>query len=292
MIRQNEPLSRHTSFKIGGPAAFWAEAEDRRDILEAVSLADKLKKPFVVLGAGTNILARDGGFDGVVLRLGRGFNIIEVESDRALRVGAGVVTARLAAYASERGLSGCEFLAGLPGDFGGAIFMNAGVRDPIETGRFREIKDILLDAEVLDLKDNKVRTISAADIDFRYRSSNLDNKIILAARIGLAKTEKRDVVGRAALFMKKRDWLRKLGFPSAGSVFKNPDIGGGAGALIESCGLKGERAGGAEISRQHANVIVNVNKAKARDVLGLIELARRRVKEKFGVDLELELRII
>jgi len=292
MLKYNEALSRHNSFLIGGPAYLWAESGNPKEILEAISLADSKNKKFIIAGKGTNLLAGDEGFDGVIIHLAGDFEKIESESGDVIKVGAGLSLAKLVKYAFDKSLSGCEFLAGIPGDVGGAVFMNAGVRWPEGGSGFIEIKDILLNIEALDLKDKKIKDLGKKDIDFKYRSSGLDGKIILGARLGLKKDKKENIQLRINEFNKKREWLTKIGFPNAGSIFKNPNADKSAGMLIESCGLKGKRIGDAEISQVHANIIVNLGKATAKDVLGLIDLARTSVKQKFGIDLELELKII
>lgn len=285
-------LSDCTTFKIGGPVSFWLEPEDFDDLLEAVSIAENSNRQLAIMGKGSNILAGDSKFDGVIINLGRGFSYIEDEEGGMLRVGAAVSISRLLKECTRSGLTGCEFLAGIPGSLGGAVFMNAGVREVQDAGRLREIKDIILEVDVLDLKDKKRKALKRKDIDFSYRSSGLDGKCVLGAAIKLKKDKEDAVKRRIDSFMKKREWIQRLGFPTAGSIFKNPDSENTAGRLIEQCGLKGRRAGGAEISRIHANFIVNTGGAMAKDVLELIELAKRSVKQKFGIDLELELKVI
>lgn len=270
----------------------WAEPGNPKEILEAISLAESKNKKFIIAGKGTNLLVRDEGFDGIIIHLAGDFEKIELESGDIIKVGAGLSLAKLVKYAFDKGLGGCEFLAGIPGDIGGAVFMNAGVRKPEGGLGFIEIKDMLLDIEALDLKDKKMEVLGKKDIDFKYRSSGLDGKIILGARLGLKKDKKEDIQARISEFNKKREWLTKIGFPNAGSIFKNPGADKPAGMLIESCGLKAKRIGDAEISGVHANVIVNLGKATAKDVLGLIDLARTSVKQKFGIDLELELKLL
>lgn len=292
-LNHDELLSRHTSFKIGGKAWRWLEPEHIEDILEGIESAEKNNKAFIVFGSGTNILARDSGFDGIVIHLNKkNFGAIERQGEELVKVGAGTAISELVKEASGWGLSGCEFLKGLPGNFGGAVFMNAGVRDADNTELFREIKDIVVDIDVLDINDKKQKTLKKDAIDFTYRSSGLDNKIILWGRLGLKKDTKDNILTRTARFMKKRAWIKNLGYPTAGSVFKNPDKNNPAGKLIEQCGLKGKRIGNAMISELHANFIVNVGGALAKDVLDLIELARKSVKEKFGTDLELEIKVV
>ncbi|HAZ10210.1 MAG TPA: UDP-N-acetylenolpyruvoylglucosamine reductase [Candidatus Omnitrophica bacterium] len=292
MIRYDEPLSRHTSFKIGGPACCWIEPENPEGILEAINFIEAKNKKFIIVGKGTNLLVKDEGFNGAIIHLAKGFEKIEIEREVIIKAGAGLNLAKLVKYAFDNGLAGCEFLAGLPGNLCGAIFMNAGVRNLECPAEFIEIKDIILDVEILDLKDREIKTLDKKDIDFKYRSSGLDEKIILGARLKLEKDNKVNIQDRISAFNKKRNWLTKIGFPNAGSIFKNPSPDKSAGMLIESCGLKGERIGGAEISEVHANIIVNLGKATANDVLGLIDLARASVKQKFDIDLELELKII
>jgi len=289
--KYDELLSNHTSLKIGGAVFCWLEPENTDDILEAVQVAEKKKKPIIVIGRGSNILASDNGFDGAVINLDRGFNFIEKEGEDILNVGAAVAISRLISQSADEGLSGCEFLSGIPGSFGGAVFMNAGVRDTRNTKAYTEVKDIILSVDIIDLKSKKRETLKKGKIDFSYRSSGLDGKCILGARLKLEKDDKKAIFNRMDSFMKSREWINDLGF-SAGSVFKNPDKENPAGRLIESCDLKGKRIGGAEISNNHANIIVNVGNAKSKDVQDLIELAKTSVEKKFNVALQLELRII
>ncbi len=296
MLKYNELLSKHTSFRIGGPAYCWIEPENPEGILEAIDFIEAKDKNFVIIGKGTNILVKDEGFDGAVIHLAKGFEKIEKESAAAkfalLKIGAGLSLAKLIKYIFDNGLTGCEFLTGIPGSFGGAVFMNAGVRSLKDPAEFIEIKDIILEVETLDLKDRKIKTLNRKEIDFKYRSSNLDGKIVLGAKVKLKKDKKENVKDRIKAFNKRRNWLSELSFPNAGSIFKNPLPDKPAGVLIESCGLKGRRIGNTEISKAHANIIVNLGKAAASDVLGLIDLARTSVKQKFGIELELELKII
>lgn len=292
MLKYNEPLSRHTSFKIGGPAYCWAQPENKQGILEALSLSRDKNKKFSIVGKGTNVLVRDEGFDGVVISLGRSFKKIQKESEDIISSGAGLETVKMVKDALGLGLGGCEFLTGIPGNVGGAIFMNAGSRIPEDPDKFSEIKDILLDVEILDPESGEIKTLKRKDIDFKYRYSGLHGKIILGARFKLKKAKKEDIQDKIEVFHKKREWLTKIGFPNAGSIFKNPDPCKPAGMLIESCGLKGKRIGSAEISKVHANIIVNLGNAKANDVLSLIDSAKTSVRQKFGIELELELKII
>ncbi len=289
-VRRN--LSDHTSLKIGGPVFRWLEPETLDDILQAILIAEKSKKGLVVIGKGTNILAQDKGFDGVLVNLGKGFDYIEKDEGGVLRVGAATSIAELVKKCAEWGLGGCEFLAGIPGSFGGALFMNAGVRDTCDAEKSREIKDIVLDVDVVDLRDKKRKTLSRTDIDFSYRSSGLDGKCIISARIRLQRTQESAIIKGIDSYMERRQWMQKLKSPSAGSIFKNPANKDPAGMLLEKCDLKGRRIGGAEISALHANFIVNTGNAASKDVLALIDLAKKTVKQKFNIDLELELKLL
>jgi UDP-N-acetylmuramate dehydrogenase len=292
MLRYNELLSKHTSFKIGGPAYCWAQLENPKSILETISFAKSKNKKFSVIGKGTNLLVKDEGFDGVIICLGKSFEKIQKVGEEIIEIGGGLSAAKLVKSALSLGLGGCEFLTGIPGNMGGLIFMNAGVRSPEDPAKFDEIKNILINVEVLDSSSGEIKILNAKDIDFQYRYSGLDGKIILGARLKLKKDKKESIKNRIEAFSKKREWFTEIGFRNAGSVFKNPEPGRSAGLLIESCGLKGRRIGNAEISRIHANIIVNLGMASSNDVLGLIDLARESVKRKFGINLELELKIL
>ncbi|MBU0759077.1 MAG: UDP-N-acetylmuramate dehydrogenase [Candidatus Omnitrophica bacterium] len=285
-------LSRHTTLKIGGPVFCWLEPENIGDLLDAIKIAKDTQKDLAIIGGGSNILASEQGFGGIAVYLGRGFDSIEKEGEDVVKVGAGVPLALLVKKAAEWRLAGCEFLAGIPGSFGGALFMNAGARDTEDPETMREVKDIVVDVEVINVKNIKKETLSRKDILFAYRSSGLDGKCVVSGRLKLNKDGREIIENRTRSFIKKREWIEKIGFPSAGSVFKNPDGAATAGRLIEKSGLKGVRVGGAEISKAHANFIVNIGGATSKDVMQLIELAKKKVSEKFGIDLELELKII
>ena len=285
-------LSDCTTFRIGGPVFCWIEAENLDDILGAIVIAERENKPIEIIGRGSNILAQDKGFDGVIVTLGKDFDYVNIQEDGIVKAGAAVSIPVLVKKCLEESLTGCEFLAGIPGSVGGAIFMNAGVRDIKDSNRFREIKDVIVDVDVLDLKSKGGKTFRKLDAAFSYRSSGFKGKCILGATFKLKKDKKDLIENRIGSFMKERQWMQGLGFPTAGSVFKNPDNKNSAGQLIDSCGLKGRRIGGAEISSVHANFIVNVGNAEANHVLELIDLAKNSVKCKFGIDLELELKMV
>ncbi len=284
-------LSHHTSLKIGGPAFCWVEPEDIDEFLELIQEKEVNNKTFAVIGRGSNVLFQDNGFSGIVVKLGKDFDYIE-KDEEVVKVGAASPIFKLLDASSKWDLGGSEFLAGIPGSVGGAVFMNAGTRDIENPTLQKEIKDIIIDVDVIDLKDKKKKTLNRSEIEFTYRSSGLKEKCIIATRLRLKKDKKSTIHNRIDSYMKKREWIKNLKFSSAGSIFKNPDNSDPAGKLIEACTLKGIRKGDAEISRAHANFIVNTGRASSKDVLYLIDLARDKVKEKFGIELELELKVI
>lgn len=285
-------LSGCTTLKIGGPVFCLLEPENVDDLLEAVDLARGEGKKITVIGRGSNILARGGGFDGIVIRLGQGFDFINKEDNDIVNAGAGLPLSLLVKKTAGWGLTGCEFLTGIPGSLGGALFMNAGVRDTKDTSKILEIKDLILDAEVLDLITGKQHIMKKDDMGFAYRSSKLEGKCVISGRLKLKGSVKDEISKRTESFVKSRQWIESLGFPSAGSVFKNPAGPRSAGMLIEQCGLKGARMGCAGISDVHANFIVNLGDASSDDVMNLINLAKKKVRDKFGIDLELELKLL
>ena len=287
-----ELLLHHTSLKIGGPALCLIEPENIDDLLQAIAFAKSRRYPIVMIGNGSNILAQDRGFDGVVIKLGKEFDCINKGEDNIVEIGPAVPLSRLIKKCAEWGLGGCEFLSGIPGSMGGALFMNAGVRGIDTVEQFKEIKDIVVDVDVIDMETMERERLERDSISFTYRASGLDGKCIIGARVRLNQEKKSVIQEKTRTFFKKREWMAKLGHPSAGSVFKNPGTNNPAGKLIDSCSLKGKRIGGAEISKAHANFIVNMGGAMSEDVMALIGLARNEVRKKFGIELELELKVI
>jgi UDP-N-acetylmuramate dehydrogenase len=279
-----EPLARHTTIRIGGPAELFARLS-RQSALESVLAAVReTSTPFYILGLGSNVLVPDRGLEGVVAVLDGEFLELEIEGDR-VRVGAGLPLARLAKEALARGLVGLEALAGFPSTVGGAVWMNAGCYGV-------EITDLLERATVLRA-DGAVLELGPEDLEPGYRRTNLQGSgaIVTRATLRLARGDAAAAMARMAELNRRR-WLSlPAGRANAGSVFRNP-AGDHAGRLIEACGLKGASRGQAEISAKHANVIVNRGSARAVDVLELMLLARRRVLEEFGIDLEPELVLI
>lgn len=277
----NEPLKNHTTFKIGGKADFFIEPHDITDLKLLVKKIKQHKIPFFLLGAGSNILVHDKGVRGLVIHLGSPFFKKITAQGNFLQIGSAVTLKALVIAAQRYGFSGAEFLAGIPGSVGGALMMNAGI--PGEN-----IGDLIKDITVMDYS-GKVKKLKRQDIDFGYRSSNLANYIILSTRIELIKRNKKEIKKEIDGYLQYRRLYQDFSLPSAGCIFKNPRGKNSAGSLIDSCGLKGKRAGGAGISLRHANFIINIKDASAQDVDKLINLARKKVREKFNINLKLEI---
>jgi UDP-N-acetylmuramate dehydrogenase len=282
-VRWQEPLARYTSFKIGGPADALVWADTREQLAGVAALVRRHGLAFLALGRGTNLLVSDQGRRGVVLKLGRDFEGLEVEGD-VVRVGAAVPMSVLSKECAKHGLSGAEFLFGIPGSVGGGARMNAGAHG-------RCFADITTRAEVLEW-EGAFRVLDRRQLAFAYRRSALD-RYVCATEIWCAlRPDDPDAVERRTKeYYHHRLATQPLSLPSAGCVFRNPDVGS-AGKMIDECGLKGLSVGGARVSEKHANFIVAPEAATAEDVLRLIAEVRRRVKEKTGADLELEIQIV
>jgi len=277
------PLRNLTTFRVGGPARMLARPEEAGELAALLSLARKERVPYVILGGGSNLLFDDAGFDGLAVKLGSGFAALEGEGSR-VRAGAAAAAADLLAWAVARDLGGLEGLAGLPGTVGGAVSGNAGAGPE---GLGRAVAGLfILDGE------GRTRRLSAADLDFTYRSlSGLpEGSVILAAEFGLTPRPAGEVRARLAEVRARRGG-QPLGGRSAGCVFKNPPALS-AGRLIDECGLKGHRIGGARVSEVHANFILADNGATAADILALIDRVREGVLARHGLALELELKVV
>ncbi|OGW39568.1 MAG: UDP-N-acetylenolpyruvoylglucosamine reductase [Nitrospirae bacterium RBG_13_39_12] len=286
-VRFMEQMSLHTSLRIGGPADVFAVPED---ILSLRNMHASLKRnqiPCLPLGGGTNILVRDGGIEGVVISF-KSFKKIEILSEDDnyvnLSVEAGTPLQRLVRFSAENGFAGIEGLAGIPGSFGGAVCGNAGAFG-------YEIKDVLVSLAILDYESN-IKNYKAEGIDFGYRKSGiLPGEILISAEITLKKDRKDNVLARIEGFLSKKREKQPVWEPSAGCVFKNPP-GLSAGKLIDEAGCKGMRIDGVEVSSIHANFFVNKGKATAFDFIRLMEEVAHKVREKFGILLEPEIRIV
>ena len=275
-------LKGKTTFAIGGKAEIFAQPQDLGNLKSLVVMAKKRKVPIFILGAGSNILVSDKGVKGIVLKLNSpDFKKVSFKGNRAW-AGSGVALPRLIQEARQSSLSGLEFLAGIPGSVGGALIMNAGAWG-------KSIGDLIEEVQVMDY-NGKIRTLKRSGIKFSYRASNLDKYIILGAAFRLSKINKKNISRNLKNFLAKRRLTQDNTLPSAGCIFKNP-ASNSAGRLIDACGLKGRRAGGAVISERHANFILNKNNASSSDVLSLMDLARKEVKRKFNITLKPEIRL-
>lgn len=289
-VRENEPLSLHTTFKIGGPARYFSLPKNRAELAHVLKWAAREGLPWMLLGNGSNMLFPDKGYAGVIISLKEfAADFLQVEGTR-VRVSAGMGLIRLANLLAENNLSGMEFISTIPGTVGGGLAMNAGYSRA--AGKKNELSDFLISAEVLNA-DGSFTVIEKKDMIFSYRKSSLAGKTIIEAVFELESRPKEEILNEIRANSEYRRSVQDLKSPSAGSVFKNPEKGGmSAGKLIDAAGLRGQRSGGAEISEKHANFIVNRGQATAEDVIALIRLAQKTVKEKFNVDLELEIKVI
>ena len=280
---RDEPLAKHTSFKIGGPADAFVTALTRTQAVSALKIARGAGVPVFFLGWGSNLLVRDGGVRGLTLALGGDFEKIEFTEPDLVRAGAAVRVPQLVVSCAEKGLSGIEPIVGVPGCVGGALVMNAGTRDG-EIGPFVEEVETLA-------ADGTPKTLLRRELIFEYRSSNLGNSLVLSALLRLKRGVKADIMAVVARQQQTRLKTQPIHTYNVGSTFKNPP-GRFAAQMIEQLGLKGHAVGGARVSPMHANFIENFAGAKASDVLALVDLISERVRAERGVKLELEMRVV
>ena len=283
-VRLDEPLREHTSFRVGGPADVFVIPGSREELRAAVDLAVARGLPWFVLGRGTNLLVRDGGVRGLVIKIGPCLRMLE-RAGREILAGAGLTLAELANQAAAWSLAGLAFAAGIPGTVGGGVYMNAGAYGG-ELGQ-------VLDSVTVYYPGLGERIWPRAELGLGYRTSRFQGEtaIIETVRLRLAPGEERAIRGEMAGYARRRQEKQPLSLPSAGSVFRRPP-GGYAGTMIEAAGLKGARIGQAQVSELHANFLVNLGGATAADVLALISLVQREVQAKTGILLEPELRAI
>lgn len=282
-VREGEPLAARTTLRIGGPARFFVEAADADALARVLHFASSERLPVLVLGKGSNLLVPDAGFPGVVIVLAGSFRETRVEGTEVV-AGGGVSLMALAVAARDAGLSGVENVSGIPSSVGGAVRINAGSYGS-------EIFDVLASVTLVS-PAGEVRTAAAGSIAHGYRWTSLCESadVVAEARFLLSKKSSAEIAARMVeVAAKRRDALPKQ--PNAGSIFKNPP-GHFAGKLLEECGVKGRRAGGAEVSQVHANVIVNTGGATAEDVLRLMDEMKAAVKARFGVELQPEIQIV
>lgn len=299
-LMQDEPMKKHTTFRIGGPADYYAEP-DVSQISKLIEIAKACDMPVAVIGNGSNLLVGDKGIRGLVIGIGKGLSAIEVTeavaqqstaqdltaqgNGRIITAGAGAILAAVAAKAAEASLSGLEFASGIPGSVGGAVVMNAGAYGG-------EIKDVLIDATVLTA-EGELRIVTRDELDLSYRHSIVPEKgyIVLSARFRLTPKPQDEIKAYMAELRAKRVEKQPLEYPSAGSTFKRPE-GYFAGKLIMDAGLRGYSVGDAQVSGKHCGFVVNKGEATAADVLTLIKDVQETVLKQFGVKLEPEVKMI
>lgn len=284
-VEQEEPLSRHSSFRIGGPARRMAFPDTAEQLITLEELGRLCGGEPLILGNGTNVLFPDEGLDRLVINT-RDLCRMELSGECRLTAEAGLSLARLAVFAQQNGLTGLEFAHGIPGSVGGAVCMNAGAYGG-------EMKDVLMGASVL-FPGEGVRYLSVEELDLGYRHSLLTEHpeaVVMGAVFHLQKGDPGQIKGKMDELMLRRKASQPLEFPSAGSTFKRP-VGYFAGALIQDAGLKGLTVGGAQVSTKHAGFVINTGGATCADVLELIAQVQQAVRENAGVELEPEVRII
>jgi len=283
-LKYHEPMARHTSFRIGGPAEVMAFPKNRAELSALLAVLFNLGVKPRILGAGTNILAPDAGVSGVVICLKDCLDGIELLDGDRIRVMAGVTMTRAAVFAANHALSGLEFAHGIPGTVGGGVYMNAGAYGG-------EISQVCRSVEIME-SDGTVSERTCEEMDFSYRHSVLEEKfaIVLSAVFQLREGDPEAIRAEMKLLMSKRSASQPLDLPSAGSAFKRP-VGGYAAALIDQAGLKGYQVGGAGVSVKHAGFVVNLGDATAQDVRQLLTQVSDIVYEKSGIRLEPEVRI-
>jgi UDP-N-acetylmuramate dehydrogenase len=281
-VLENEPLGRYTTWRLGGPARYVVLPADVDDVVKALDLARERGLPWVALGLGSNVLVKDSGFPGVVIRLGKGLDRFEMKGATAI-VGGGMPTPILARRTAEAGFVGVERFLGIPGTVGGGIYMNAGCHGA-------EFAEIVTEVTVMDAK-GKVKQLSRKQISFKYRASNIDG-IVIEAKLSLGEESPAKLKELQGKLLRWRKAGTPFDQPCCGSTFKNPGGAKSAGTLIDECGLKGLTVGGIEVSSLHANYFINKGNGTAADALKLIEQVRKTVAKKAGVELELECKVI
>jgi UDP-N-acetylmuramate dehydrogenase len=286
-IKVAEPLARHTSMKVGGPADFFIDVDKQSAMPLVLRTLNRYRTDFCLLGNGSNVLVSDRGVRGAVIHPGGEFKRIEwgPEGEIAwVRVGAAYAVTQLVREAARKGYSGLEFAEGIPGTVGGALFMNAGAYGS-------EFEKIIDQVDGFTREGEPIR-FSRKEMTFTYRDSHLPGGMVVAeVRLRLRREDSARVSSRVRELVAKRKAGQPSGYPNSGSMFRNPP-GDFAGRLIEAAGLKGKTLGHAQISQRHANFIVNLGRAKAEDIRQLMELARLEVKARFGIELEPEVRLL
>ncbi|MDU4142815.1 UDP-N-acetylmuramate dehydrogenase [Clostridium sp.] len=282
-IKIDENMSNHIHFKVGGPVDILLIPSKVSQVVETLKICKNENIPYFIIGNGSNLLVKDGGIRGVVIRLS---NLLSIEvNGNIIKASSGTLLEDVSKKAVENSLTGFEFACGIPGSVGGAVFMNAGAYDG-------EIKNVIKEAEVLD-RDGNIKVLSKEELELGYRTSKVmkDNLVVISATFELTKGDKEKIRERVNELTEKRESKQPLEYPSAGSTFKRPE-GYFAGKLIQDAGLKGASLGGAAVSEKHSGFVINKDGATAEDVLNLIAHVQNEVKKQFGVELHTEVRII
>ncbi|MFA5118865.1 MAG: UDP-N-acetylmuramate dehydrogenase [Candidatus Omnitrophota bacterium] len=290
-IKEQEPLKKHTSFRIGGPARFFVEPKDHADLRTLVVSLREQAIPFSIIGGGSNLLVSDKGVDRVVVSLrAPAFRKLSF-SNEAIDAGAGRWLGEVVMAARKRGLSGLEFLSGIPGTLGGSLVMNAGVTRQalFAKSAVTNIGDLVENVTVMSYNGD-LKILAKEAITFEYRKSSLSKYIVLSASLALSKKTDSEISRLMRHYIERRRRSQDAAAYSAGCVFKNPP-GYSAGELIDSCGLKGTRIGNAFVSRKHANFLLNGKNAKASDILALMALIKSEVKKKYKITLQPEIKV-
>lgn len=285
-VRLSEPMSKHTTFKIGGPADYFLTVNNLEELRSILKVAKEYNIALHIIGNGSNILVKDKGVSGIVVKLGMNDAKIVNINEGVVEAEAGISNAKFAAYLQENELSGFEFAAGIPGTIGGSICMNAGAFSG-------EFKDVIKDVTFIDMESLKLFTVPKSELNFGYRHSifmDYKNAIILSARFEFKRGKKEDIKNRILEIFNERKSKQPIDKPSAGSTFRREKDFIPAKAIDES-GLMGVRVGGAEVSTKHAGFIININHATAKDVLELINIIKKTIKEKYSVEIQPEIEI-
>lgn len=284
-IIQNAEMREFTSFKAGGKADLLVIPSSEEELKYILQQLVRFKLPFITMGKGTNLLIRDGGYHGIIIRFDDAFSQIQVEGTTII-AGAGASLSSVARVAMEHGLSGMEFASGIPGSLGGGVFMNAGAYDG-------ELKDVVRDVQVLSHDGLQTRLVKNEMMNYGYRQSTLmaTQEIVLSASLSLRIGDREDITAKMKEFNDRRNQKQPMEWPSAGSFFKRPE-GYYAGKLIQDAGLKGLTIGGAQVSTKHSGFIINVGDATATDIISLMHVIQATILDQFGVAIEPEVRIV
>lgn len=283
-IRTEEPMSRHTTFRVGGPADWFVEPETAGELSGVLRVCREENVPYYILGNGSNLLVGDGGYRGVMVSPGKSFGTVSVDGN-TLRAGAGVLLSVAARQALAHALTGLEFAAGIPGTVGGAVVMNAGAYGS-------EMSAVLRFVTVLT-EDGTVRRLPVSELELGYRTSCILRKgyVVLEAEMELQPGLEENIRSRMEELAEQRRSKQPLEYPSAGSTFKRPE-GYFAGKLIQDAGLRGFSVGGAQVSEKHCGFVINRGGASAADILNLCREVQARVRAQAGVELEMEVRLL